>query len=429
MKKNLILVFCVLLELSWFMAVSETVNNPKKMREHLENAAELEAQGIFVDAVAEYEKALEYQPGNVEICLKMAQAYLQMGKGKKFISICKETAEANQEDVSALDCLMEYYMEQNSKASAVKYLQDFTDRYPKNENAARWLAQLKGSYREISCSYEDIVRIHKGSMAVVRDGRYGVADALGAEILEPEYDEAYPFSRDGLALVSRDGRYIYVDRDGQTRLVVDGVYSSPGMMSSERTVASVDGKYGYLDGKLQPVTEFIWDDLTLISNSVGACRMGGKWALINKSGEVRTEYVYEDVIVDEYGFCAGQGRIFVREQGKYHLIDRNGEGVGELTFDDARLFPEEGYAAVCSDGKWGFLDKDGKLVIDFQYDLAQSFSHGFAAVCVDGKWGYVDEGGNMVIEPQFDAATAFSEAGTAAVKREKWKLIQLNIFL
>ena len=62
MRRNLILIFCVLLGLSWYTAISEAVNNPKKVQEHLARAAELEAQGIYVDAVAEYEEALSYQP-------------------------------------------------------------------------------------------------------------------------------------------------------------------------------------------------------------------------------------------------------------------------------------------------------------------------------------------------------------------------------
>lgn len=428
MKRNLILIFCVLILLSWYVAFSETINNPKKVEEHLARAAELESQGIFVDAIAEYEEALKYQPGDVEISLKMAGAYLQTGNSKKYISICKSTAEANQEDSSALECLMDYYMEKGNKASALKYLSEFTEKYPDNETAQRWMMQLKGSYQELYCRYDELSAVYRGSMVVGQADRYGVTDSLGSEILEVEYEEANPFSKDGLALVLKDGRYIYVDEDGQTRLVADAAYTDLGLMSSGRTVAAVDGKFGYLDEKLQPVTEFLWDKLTLISDSIGACRLDGKWALINKSGAVKTDYIYEDVIVDENGFCSKQSRIFVKEAGSYHMIDKKGKPVGELVFEDARCFSEEGNAAVCRSGKWGFVDTSGELVIDYQFDDAQSFQNGFAAVCVDGRWGYVDESGCLVIEPQFEIATAISEKGTVAVKLERWRLIQLEIF-
>ncbi len=231
-----------------------------------------------------------------------------------------------------------------------------------------------------------------------------------------------------MALIRKDGAYIYIDRDAQTRLVPDASYENLGMMSSGRTVASVNGKYGLLDESLQPLTEFAWDDLTQISDSVGACAQNGKWALIGKNGKEKTEYVYEDVIRDAFGFCAGQKRIFVKENGSYHLVDKKGSPVGDLTFEDAQIFPEEGYAAVCMGGKWGFADAKGRLVIECQYEDACSFSNGFAAVCVGGKWGYIDENGNQIVEPKFEEVTPISEIGTASVKQGEWMLIQLELF-
>lgn len=428
MKKNLIFVFCVLLGLAWFTAVSAAVNNPRKVEEHLAKASELEAQGIYVDAIAEYESALEYEPGSIEISLKMANAYLQMGSSKKFVNICKKTAEENQNDSTALEVLMNHYIEKNEQASAIKYLNDFTKKYPQNESAEQWLTQLKGSYDMLFCSYKELGAIYNGSMVVKEEELYGLADSRGQELLEAAYEETHPYSKDGLALVCKDGKYIYIDRDGQTRLVADDSYADLGMMSSDRTIAAVNGKYGYLDEKLLPVTEFMWDDLTLISDSVGACQLNGKWALVSKNGKVKTDYTYDDVMVDENKFCAGQKRIFVKEQGSWRMIDKKGESVGELTFEDAHCFSEEGYAAVCSNGSWGFVNVEGELVIEYQYEAAQSFHNGFAAVCVDGKWGYIDDGGNFVIEPQFEMAAPISEDGTASVKLEKWRLIQLDVF-
>ena len=80
MKRNLILIFCVLLGLAWFTAISDAINNPKKAQEHLAKARELESQGIYVDAITEYEEALEYWPQDVEISLEMANAYLHTGR-------------------------------------------------------------------------------------------------------------------------------------------------------------------------------------------------------------------------------------------------------------------------------------------------------------------------------------------------------------
>lgn len=61
--------------------------------------------------------------------------------------------------------------------------------------------------------------------------------------------------------------------------------------------------------------------------------------------------------------------------------------------------------AVEQNGKWGFADEDGKIVIPFEYDEVRNFSEGLAAVKVinhEGipEWGYIDQSGNIVIDLQ-----------------------------
>jgi len=59
--------------------------------------------------------------------------------------------------------------------------------------------------------------------------------------------------------------------------------------------------------------------------------------------------------------------------------------------------------------KWGFINKEGHLVIKATYDDVGPFSEGLAAVNKDGKWGYIDREGNMVIQPIYKSAWAFHE--------------------
>ncbi|MBS6194839.1 MAG: WG repeat-containing protein [Clostridiales bacterium] len=435
MKKNIILLLVVLLGLSWYVSVSEMITQPKKVEEHLKKAENYEKKGIYVDAVAEYEEALKYRKDDPEISVRMAQDYLATGETKKFVSVCQQTAEANQEDTTALNLLMEYYVDNGYQNKAVKYLSDFTETYPENENAQAWMLELKGTYTTIYCRYKQLAPFVNNTMVVSEEGRYGIASSTGTALVEPEYEEAHPFSADGFALVVReDGTYAYLDQEGQTRKVPDSAYKDLGMLSEDRAPASKDGKFGYLDENMEEETEFQWDALTAVKDKVGAAQKDGKWALVGRTGKEKTEYLYDDVIIDENGFCSGQERIFVKEDGSFHMVNRKGKTVGEETFDDAKVFGAEGYAAVCRDGKWGFVDANGKLVIDYAYDDACSFSNGFAAVCQDGKWGYIDTENHMVLEPGFVCATSLSDEGTAAVKlmeseNDEWQLIQLNLFL
>lgn len=61
------------------------------------------------------------------------------------------------------------------------------------------------------------------------------------------------------------------------------------------------------------------------------------------------------------------------------------------------------YFQYMENGKTGFRDLDGKIVIKAIYESAEMFSEGHSAVEVDGKWGLINEKGEYVLKPQFES--------------------------
>ena len=49
-----------------------------------------------------------------------------------------------------------------------------------------------------------------------------------------------------------------------------------------------------------------------------------------------------------------------------------------------------------------YVDLNGELVIEPQFDSARNFHHGVAVVIVDGKYGVIDKSGKFIIEPQYE---------------------------
>jgi len=93
--------------------------------------------------------------------------------------------------------------------------------------------------------------------------------------------------------------------------------------------------------------------------------------------------------------------------GNYGFIDKNGKIVIEPKYYYTYGFCE-GLAAVCivnENGyfKWGFIDKTGKVVVPLEYDSVCNFSNGFAAVWKDGKMGFVDKTGKLVVPTQYES--------------------------
>ena len=76
-------------------------------------------------------------------------------------------------------------------------------------------------------------------------------------------------------------------------------------------------------------------------------------------------------------------------------------------------------------GKWGYADKKGKMMIPPQFDIALPFNDGLARVGLTDKesskdkapayrWGYISESGHIVVELQYSVLHDFSEGLAAA---------------
>ena len=101
---------------------------------------------------------------------------------------------------------------------------------------------------------------------------------------------------------------------------------------------------------------------------------------------------------------------------KWGFIDRTGKLV--MQFDDAGQFAE-GLAAAKVNGKFGFIDSTGKFVITPAFDQVLPFSEGLAAVRVKNLWGFIDKSGTFIVTPAYKQAQSFSEGLAAVMVNEK----------
>lgn len=134
----------------------------------------------------------------------------------------------------------------------------------------------------------------------------------------------------------------------------------------------------------------------------------------------------------------------IRQDGKWGYIDKEGKVVVKPKYDVASIAPEgdyEGYYIVGIGDKYGFMDNSGKVVIDMKYDGINFFTKdGLARVMVktprvdssyssynSEKWGFIDEKGDYVVEPQYGYAGDFHEGmaavGTGEYPNRKWGFI------
>ncbi|MCL2199067.1 MAG: WG repeat-containing protein [Defluviitaleaceae bacterium] len=85
---------------------------------------------------------------------------------------------------------------------------------------------------------------------------------------------------------------------------------------------------------------------------------------------------------------------------KHGYIDKDGKEVIQFKYSDAKPF-KNGLASVCSGlaqgYKWGVIDKNDKVIIPFEYDEIGQFEEGFASARIGGAWGLIDRNGKRLV--------------------------------
>ena len=97
------------------------------------------------------------------------------------------------------------------------------------------------------------------------------------------------------------------------------------------------------------------------------------------------------------------------------VIDK--KWLAEPAYENAEPF-SDGVAAVKKGGKYGLIGLDGEELGTFSYENIKYYSSGFLPVCKNGSWSFVNIYGKQLIKGVFLDAESF-ENGYAAVKTEK----------
>ena len=116
----------------------------------------------------------------------------------------------------------------------------------------------------------------------------------------------------------------------------------------------------------------------------------------------------------------------IKKEGKYGFIDHTGKIVIEAKYDFAANVIRDNLIYVSANGNYGFIDTNGKVVIEPRFKAALWFSEGLALVQNhEDEWGYIDHQGELKIPfMKYDNQPWDFAEGLACVKTGgKWGYI------
>ena len=89
-------------------------------------------------------------------------------------------------------------------------------------------------------------------------------------------------------------------------------------------------------------------------------------------------------------------KVYSKEEDKY--LDFNG-GILEAK----EVFKDNTLISSKKDNKWGFVDRNENIVVEYNYDKVTEFNeYGYAGIKLNNKWGVIDSKGNIVKEPSYE---------------------------
>lgn len=219
-------------------------------------------------------------------------------------------------------------------------------------------------------------------VAVFYDGKglHGVADKSGKVLIEPRYEEAYPFVANNHWVVLAGDCWVIVDITTKEEVFIDGTPRfTPRML---------------LDGSgFSSVAHMLRNDRLVVRENdlCGVMKTDGEWAIKPQFYSVAPDgnnYLFNNNGV--FGWCSGDGEYKINP-----------------TFRDAYPFCGANITPVCDNdtNRWGYINHDGDWVIEPQFRYAQPFSESGIAIARDGgsgKWGIINREGKWKVNPMYN---------------------------
>lgn len=230
---------------------------------------------------------------------------------------------------------------------------------------------------------------------------------------------------DGYLSITRNGKVGFVDTYGRT--VVSPTFDSTGLATDGLTIASLSEQAGIYRLKegwwLQPTYKLITPFCKGSRITTASHGLDEGSVIIDCRGALQSSRTFFQA------FYCNEGLIPVSVEGgksTYGWVNEQGETVMPGTFDYLGAMFNNGIIAFEQDGKWGLVDKNGSIVLAAIYRMIGNEVDGLRRYCEVRKirgeehyfWGYLNNDGTIVIEAQFDGVQDFQGPAALAYFRK-----------
>ena len=274
---------------------------------------------------------------------------------------------------------------------------------------------VKNNKVVLDFEYEDIsYNLFNNMFIIQRNSKSGIADIKGKVIIQPEYDSIMfggiyvNAIKDGeVTVLDINGKkldnnniyaklpttnpnyYITIDKNEIYRIVdkdnnikIENNYTYIEHIKDDYFIIYKNGKNGIIDLSGKSIADLKYNSIFKISGTEivqANINSTNNITLLNKEMKIVCNMNNANIEKKENYVV-----IYSKDDMKY--FDYSGN---EISYKN--LYPNNKLYAKKINGKWGFIDKADKLIIQNEYEMVTEFNnYGFAGIKKDGKWGVVN---------------------------------------
>ena len=289
---------------------------------------------------------------------------------------------------------------------------------------------IKNGKQIIKNDYQSLTYNESNNTITALKGKnYGVISTEGKTIVPFEYKQ-----------IDISGEYIYGTKQDENKKVFDSKGLETKIESNEAIIDVENKNYKihintdnsktiytiYENDKKITQNEYIYIEY-LYDNYFIACNLDGKLGVINSNDETKIDFKYNSIqkiegteLVETIQNNTKTIEIYSNAMEKINELENanietksnyiklyNDNEIKYITTEgkeikNTELFVNNKIFADKKENKWGFINKEGQTVVNYEYDnVTELNQYGFAGIKKNGLWGIIDENGNIIVEPKY----------------------------
>ncbi len=322
----------------------------------------------------------------------------------KYEDLLNTTEKLTNERIEKVRNQLMLYLRLNLRNKAQLY--NLNIRGNKNEN---WInsAEAKELYNEIVKVYALLAELSETKTFdkyIVLSENYGGIEFVSEELAGILTDNVSAYTWVVAPTIEADDIYYLADYPNAE----NSINELSKQADNSNAIIQIGSELGIIDLNGELLTEIVYKEISCFGDIYMMIRTIPEYSeeyhrewdtyCLNKNGEIKASVGNGNLVLTVYYYYEGNRQ-------------RAGNFTREIVQDVIPVQEASEYAepyalkSLLNDlnGKYA-LEHNGKLITDFIYDECGSLADGLLAVCQNGKWGYVDEKGQVVIPIEYDAS-------------------------